>query len=213
MRGSRRNRRAAFASRRKTLWQVGMPLTPPGESRQSSCTLSRTTLEKLNEQIALEQTAADFYLQMSAWCHEQGLEGCASFLRLHSQAERAHMYRLSDYVNGSGAKVVVDSVERADGHYASVRELFEDAYAHERHATSKLDELLDVTLAENDQATFDLLKQCAAEQREEEARLERIVAQLRLIGDDRRELFLVDRELAARGLRPRPDPDWARRGS
>ena len=205
MRGSRRNRRAA--SRRKTLWQVGMTLKPLGESRQSSCTLSKTTLEKLNEQIALEQASADLYLQMSAWCREQALDGCASFLRLHSQAERAHMYRLSDYVNENGAKVVVDRVERADGHYASVRELFEDAYAQERLATAKIDELLDVARAEKDHATFDFLKRCAAEQREEEARLERIVAQLRLIGSDRRELFLVDRELAARRLPPRPHTD------
>jgi ferritin len=178
-----------------------------GRSAQSSCALSRATLDRLNEQIALEQAAADFYLRMSAWCHEQGLEGCASFLSLHSQAERTHMYRLSDYVNENGAKVVVGAAESANGGYASVRELFEDAYEQERHATTKINELLDVTRAEKDQATFDFLTRCAAEQREEEARLERIVAQLRLIGDDRRELFLVDRELAARRLPPKPDGD------
>ena len=65
--------------------------------------LSDTMLKKLNEQVTIELDSANLYLQMSAWCHAQGLDGCGRFLRLHSQEEMLHMYKLFDYVNETGA--------------------------------------------------------------------------------------------------------------
>lgn len=37
--------------------------------------LSATMIEKLNEQINMEFFSSNLYLQMSAWCEDQGFEG------------------------------------------------------------------------------------------------------------------------------------------
>ena len=41
----------------------------------------------LNEQINLEFYSSNLYLQMSAWCGYQGLDGSAAFLRDHAVDE------------------------------------------------------------------------------------------------------------------------------
>ena len=39
--------------------------------------LSKSITAKLNEQINLELYSSNVYLQMSAWCHKHGYEGCS----------------------------------------------------------------------------------------------------------------------------------------
>ena len=44
-------------------------------------------VEKLNQQLNLEFYSSNLYLQMSAWCEEQGFAGAAEFLRKHANEE------------------------------------------------------------------------------------------------------------------------------
>ena len=49
--------------------------------------LSENMITLLNKQINLEFYSSNMYLQMSAWCDYQALEGCAEFLRIHAEEE------------------------------------------------------------------------------------------------------------------------------
>ena len=43
--------------------------------------LSNSVIKLLNDQMNLEFYSSNLYLQMSAWCEQQGFEGAAIFIR------------------------------------------------------------------------------------------------------------------------------------
>jgi ferritin len=157
--------------------------------------LSEKLQKKMNEQIALEMDSANLYLQMSAWCHYKGLEGCAAFLRGHSQEEMGHMYKLFDYVNETGAQAQVGTNENPRDNFESLREVFEATLEHEKFITSKINDLTDVAFHEKDYSTFNFLQWYVAEQHEEEALFKGILDKIELVGSEGRGLFFLDREI------------------
>ncbi|HHF2121807.1 TPA: ferritin-like domain-containing protein, partial [Haemophilus influenzae] len=46
--------------------------------------LSENVVKLLNDQMNLEFYSSNLYLQMSAWCDQQGFEGTAKFLSVHA---------------------------------------------------------------------------------------------------------------------------------
>ena len=51
--------------------------------------LSNSVIKLLNDQMNLEFYSSNLYLQMSAWCEQQGFEGAAKFLSEHAAEESA----------------------------------------------------------------------------------------------------------------------------
>ena len=73
--------------------------------------ISSKILSALNKQIELEAYASNLYLSMSAWCDQQGMSGCAQFMRRQSDEEREHMLRIIDYlftVDGKGGRARIE---------------------------------------------------------------------------------------------------------
>ncbi|MGD8394793.1 MAG: non-heme ferritin [Candidatus Eiseniibacteriota bacterium] len=159
--------------------------------------LSDVLLKKLNDQIALEHDSASLYLQMSAWCLYRGLEGCAHFLRLHSQEEMGHMYKLFDYVNETGALAHAGGDETPPRTFDDIVSLFRQTLDHERLVTARINDLTDTALAEKDFSTFNFLQWYVAEQHEEEALFKSILDKLELVGPEGPGLFMIDREIGS----------------
>ena len=44
--------------------------------------LSNSVIKLLNDQMNLEFYSSNLYLQMSAWCEQQGFEGAANFYQI-----------------------------------------------------------------------------------------------------------------------------------
>ncbi|NJN64935.1 MAG: non-heme ferritin [Acidobacteria bacterium] len=158
--------------------------------------LSAEVLAKLNEQVGHELYSSHFYLQMSAWCAAQGLDGCARFLRVHSQEELGHMYRLFDYVSQSGEQPVIPALEKPPHEFGSVREVFERILEHERFITARINDLVATTFERRDFFTFNFLQWYVAEQHEEEALFKTLLDKLTLVGTDDRGLYFFDAELS-----------------
>jgi ferritin len=159
--------------------------------------LSGNMLAKLNEQIGVEFESANLYLQMSSWCASQGLNGCASFLRDHSQEEMGHMTRLFDYVIETGGQALLPALPKPQHEFESVKELFMQTYEHEQFVTGKINELVDTAFGEKDYSTFTFLQWYVGEQHEEEALFKGILDQIEIVGVDGRGLFMLDREIGA----------------
>ena len=68
-------------------------------------------VKELNQQINLEFYSSNMYLQMSAWCEDQGFEGAAEFMRKHALEEMDHMNRLFTYVSETGALPILGAIE------------------------------------------------------------------------------------------------------
>ena len=74
--------------------------------------LSTNVIKLLNDQMNLEFYSSNLYLQMSAWCEQNGFEGAAKFLSEHAAEEMQHMRKLFTYLNETGALAVITAIER-----------------------------------------------------------------------------------------------------
>ncbi|PCJ31425.1 MAG: ferritin [Gammaproteobacteria bacterium] len=157
--------------------------------------LSPTLAKALNEQINLEFYSSNLYLQMSSWCINHGLDGCANFFRQHADEEKMHMQKLFDYVNETGAYAIIGTIQNVQAEYSSVVEIFEETYAHEQHITRKINELVSISFKEADFSTFNFLQWYVAEQHEEEQLFKSILDKVELIGLEGNGLFFIDKEI------------------
>jgi len=80
--------------------------------------------------------------------------------------------------------------------------VFEDGYKHEQSITESINNLMDLAISEKDYATVNFLQWFVNEQVEEEASFSEILDKLKLIGDDKRGLFMLDKELGQRIYTP-----------
>ena len=156
--------------------------------------LSPAMLEKLNEQINLEFFSSNLYLQMGAWAESKGFEGCSAFLYKHADEEMSHMKRLFTYVNETGATAMIGAIDAPSAEYNSIKDLFDKVYEHECF-TGKINELAHTAFTHHDYSTFSFLQWYVAEQHEEEKLFNGILDKIKIIGEDGKGLFFIDKEI------------------
>ena len=157
--------------------------------------LAQAMIDKLNEQINMEFFSSNLYLQMSAWCEDKGFEGAANFMRKHATEEMGHMHRLFTYVSETGGLPLLGAIEAPKADYASLLSLFEYTLEHEQLITRHINELAHTAFTTQDYSTFHFLQWYVAEQHEEEKLFKSIVDKIRLIGEDGKALFFIDKDL------------------
>lgn len=143
--------------------------------------LSKIILEKLNHQVNLEAGSSNLYLQMSAWLLSQSLDSTAAFFRAHAEEEMAHMMKLFDYINETGALARIGDVALPGAEWNTHIELLEVAYNHECAITGSINNLVDTALQEKDYSTVNFLQWYVAEQHEEEHIFSSMLHKARLI--------------------------------
>jgi ferritin len=156
----------------------------------------------LNKQINEEMFSSYLYLSMAAYFESANLPGFANWMRVQTQEETLHAMMFFDYVNERNGRVLLTKIEAPTVQWKSPLDAFTEAYEHEKHISARIRALVKQARQLDDDSTDNFLQWFVAEQVEEENSTYTIVQQLKLIGDDRAGLFLIDRELAAR----RPPP-------
>ncbi|OOS00248.1 ferritin [Haemophilus paracuniculus] len=157
--------------------------------------LSQNIVKSLNDQLNLEFYSSNVYLQMSAWADNNGFAGAAKFLKAHATEEMEHMRRLFTYLNETGALAEIGAIEAPKADYASLRQLFEIVFEHEKHVTAKINELVEMTFAQKDYSSFNFLQWYVAEQHEEERLFKTILDKFNLLGEDGKALYYIDKDL------------------
>ena len=160
--------------------------------------LSKKIHTALNVQIAEEAYASHYYLSMASWCDQTGLPGSAKFLYAHSEQEEKHMMKLFHYVNDAGGHALVQEVKAPPHLFKTLSHVFELTFAHEKHVTKSINNLVELCLAEKDFSTFNFLQWYVAEQHEEEKIFKSILDLIRVAGVEGRGLFLIDKEIGKR---------------
>ncbi|ABZ78729.1 Ferroxidase [Shewanella halifaxensis HAW-EB4] len=158
--------------------------------------LAQKMIDQLNDQINMEFFSSNLYLQMSAWCEDKGFEGAAKFMRAHAEEEMGHMHRLFTYVSETGGMPLLGTIEAPQAEFSSLLALFEYTYEHEQLITKKINELAHAAFTNQDYSTFNFLQWYVSEQHEEEKLFKSIVDKIRLVGEDGKALFFVDKDLA-----------------
>ena len=157
--------------------------------------LNQKMIDQLNKQINLEFYSSNLYLQMSAWCENHGYEGSAAFLKEHAAEEMMHMDKLFTYINETGAIPVLGAIEAPPVQYKSLSDVFEQTYEHEQLITKEINELVALAFELKDFSTFNFLQWYVSEQHEEENLFGNILDKIKLLGDDERNIFFIDREI------------------
>jgi ferritin len=139
---------------------------------------------------------------MSAYFESINLKGFASWMRVQTQEELVHAMKFYDYLIERGGKVVLSSIESPPTEWPSPLAIFENAYQHEQKVTGLINDLVDLAIAEKDHATNIILQWFVSEQVEEEASADEVVQKIKLMGDARGGIFMLDRELAQRVFTP-----------
>ncbi len=163
--------------------------------------LGNKVQEAFNEQLNAEYASSYLYLSMAAYAEAENLKGVAHWFRVQSQEELHHAMKIFEFVVDRGGRVLLTAIEAPATKWKSPLHLFEATLEHEQYVTKRIDKLVDLSIAENDHASHGFLQWFVNEQVEEEATVEEIIAQLKLVEGAPGGLFLLDRELAQRGLR------------
>lgn len=160
--------------------------------------ISQNMLDAINKQINRELYSEYLYLSMAAYLENEGLAGFANFMRVQVQEERFHAMKMFDYILERGGKVVLEQIDQPQVDFESVLEIFTLSLGHEKFISKSINELMDVAIVENDHATRSFLNWFIDEQVEEEASMDNLVNQLKLIGGKGHGMLMMDRELKQR---------------
>ncbi len=164
--------------------------------------ISKKLQDAINSQINKEFYSAYFYLAMSAYCKTKDLDGFANFFYVQYQEETFHAMKFYNYLLDRGGDVVLTKIDTPPADFKSPLDVFEKTLEHEQIVTKSINDLLDLSIKENDHASASFLKWYVDEQVEEEATVSRLVNKMKLVGDNVGGLFIVDSELKARVFTP-----------
>lgn len=160
--------------------------------------ISKSLEAAYNDQINLELASSYAYLQMAAFLEEENLPGMSAWMRLQAEEERVHAMKFFDFVLEREGHVELAAIAAPGLSLSTALSAFEASLAHEQKVTAAINDLYALATDERDFASYPLLNWFVEEQIEEESNVGLIVEQLRMIGEDRTALLMLDRELGAR---------------
>jgi ferritin len=135
---------------------------------------------------------------MVAYFESENLSGFANWMKAQTQEETTHAMKIFDYVIERGGTVTLKSIAEPPAKWKSPLAAFEAAYKHEQMVTGRINDLVNLAIAEKDHATNAFLQWFVNEQVEEETSVSKIVEQLKMIEGAPGEFFMIDRELGKR---------------
>lgn len=160
--------------------------------------LKEKVLKALNNQINAEMHSAYLYLSMSAYFQDKGLAGFANWMKVQYKEELAHALKIFDYVNERNGRVILEPIAAVPTEFDSVIDVFEKTLEHEQKVTDMIDKLVDTAVEASDHATQSFLQWFVDEQVEEEANVNELLDNLRLIDGQGNGMFMLNRELQSR---------------
>ncbi len=164
--------------------------------------LKEKMVKALNDQINEELYSAYLYLSMSAHFESIGLKGFANWMMIQYKEETDHAMKIYGYLFSQGEKPKLLEIKEPPEKWDSPLHAFEDTYKHEQHITERINYLVDIAEELKDRATYNFLQWFIDEQVEEEENDRDIIDKLKLIGDSKNALFMLDKELSQRQYTP-----------
>ena len=164
--------------------------------------ISQKLQDAINYQINRELYSEYYYLSMASYFNSIGLSGFENFFLVQVEEERFHAMKMYNFLNERGARVFLQAIEAPKTDFKSPLEVFELAYDHEKLVSKLINDLMDLSIKENDHAAKNHFDWFVAEQVEEEASMDTILNKLKLIGGEGHGLLMLDNELAQRAFNP-----------
>jgi ferritin len=164
--------------------------------------LSAKTTRALNDQIAIEAFASNYYLSMASWCETTGYKGAADYLYAQADEERIHMLKIVKHLNMLGNQAIIPQLKQPPQTFKSLEELFKIALKNEQEVTRSINKIVDMAQKEKDHSTFSFLQWYVTEQTQEETKFEEILQKFDLLGRDKLAINEIDKHLASLATQP-----------
>ena len=150
----------------------------------------------INDQITAELWSSNLYLQMSYFLKNQGWDGFAHWMKVHSDEEREHATRMADFLIDRGGQVKLNMINVVPEGWGSVLEVFEHSLKQEEMVSKMIDKIVLHAIEEQDFATENFFRTFVDEQVEEEALFGGVVGKMKMAGDAG--LLFLDAQLGKR---------------
>ncbi len=160
--------------------------------------MKQTIAQMLSKQVNKELYSAYLYLEFHNILNDRGLQGFAHWYMIQAQEERDHAMLFYNYLHHNNQKVTLEAVEKPETKADTVLQVLEAALAHEQYVTESINDIYEVALREKDYRTKEFLDWFVKEQGEEENNAQGLIDKVKLLGEDPKNMYLLDQELAAR---------------
>jgi len=150
----------------------------------------------LVEQIEHEFYSHLLYLSISSHYENIPLEGFSKWFRKQAQEEHTHGMKIYDYLLERNLHVDLPAIPKPVVKYKSHEEIFDQALKHEKKVTQWIYDIYEMALKERDHATHVFLQWFITEQVEEEKNAQDNLDQIRLFGEDKAALLVLDQDFA-----------------
>ena len=151
----------------------------------------------LNNHVNAELYSAYIYLSMSAYFESINLRGFAHWMKVQAKEEVGHAMRIYNHLIERGGRVILSAIETPQDEWKSSLEAFKAAYEHEVKITGMINELVELSKTEKDNAAYYMLQWFVNEQVEEEQQTDEIAQKLRMIKESANGLLMLDKHLKA----------------
>lgn len=158
--------------------------------------------DAFNAQINAEIYSSYLYLSMSAALEKMNLPGFASWMRVQAQEEMTHAMKFYDHIIERDGTVALTAIDGPSMKWKDVKAVIAETLEHEQKVTGLINDLMDLSMTENDHAGRMFLQWFVTEQVEEEATAMEILGKLEIAGDSAGGLYLLDKEMAGRVFTP-----------
>lgn len=160
--------------------------------------LNEKTKELLNSQINKEFYSAYLYLAFANYFDNNGLDGFANYFKIQAQEERDHALLFLEFLQNNGILPMLEGIEKPNQNFSSIKEILQEALNHEKYVTASINTIYDEAINNKDYRTTQFLDWFVKEQLEEEKSADDLLVKWDMYGEDKRSLYLLDKELSER---------------
>lgn len=160
--------------------------------------LNEKTKELLNSQINKEFYSAYLYLAFANYFDNNGLDGFANYFKIQAQEERDHALLFLEFLQNNGILPMLEGIEKPNQNFSSIKKVLQEALNHEKYVTASINTIYDEAINNKDYRTTQFLDWFVKEQLEEEKSADDLLVKWDMYGEDKRSLYLLDKELSER---------------
>ena len=160
--------------------------------------ISQRLQDAFNKQIVNEMFSSNLYLSMAANFEAANLPGMAHWMKIQAKEELGHAMKFFDYIVDRGGRVKIGALEAPQQEWPTPIAAFDAAYKHELKISANINDLVEIAETEKDYAAGVFLQWFLGEQVEEESNALKIVEQLKMAGDSKGTLMVIDHHLGKR---------------
>ncbi len=160
--------------------------------------MDKKVVELLNAQVNKEFYSAYLYLGISKFFTQQDLNGFATWYKVQAQEEQEHAMKIYDYLLDQDQDVTLAPIAEVKINLKDALAAVKEADKHEKYITGEINKIMDAAVKAKDYSTQLFLNWFVSEQVEEERNSKEMVAKVQMLGNDKKNLYLLDKEVGAR---------------